>query len=94
MRILESGIRIKLITNYKHWSDCAFFGSIYDTLNKKFCYKNPVLQTVAELGTVVFNALDYSLKEEEERQLSPALENLIDMMTNAGKQTFRQYLVR
>jgi hypothetical protein len=34
---------------------------------------------------VVFNALDFGLKEEEERQLSPALENLIDIMTAAGK---------
>jgi spire-like protein len=42
------------------------------------------LQTVAELGLVVFNALDYGLKEEEERQLSPALENLIDIMTAVG----------
>ncbi len=43
-----------------------------------------LLQTVAELGLVVFNALDYGLKEEEERQLSPALENLIDIMTAVG----------
>ncbi len=46
--------------------------------------KTMVLQTVAELGMVVFNALDFGLKEEEERQLSPALEHLIDTMTAAG----------
>jgi hypothetical protein len=46
--------------------------------------KTLVLQTVAELGMVVFNALDFGLKEEEERQLSPALEHLIDTMTAAG----------
>ena len=34
---------------------------------------------------VIFNALDFGLKEDEERQLSPALENMIDLMTSAGK---------
>ena len=43
------------------------------------------LQTVAELGVVIFTALDYGLKDEEERQLSPALENVIDLMTSAGR---------
>ena len=28
--------------------------------------------------------LDFGLKEDEERQLSPALENIIDMMTSSG----------
>ena len=40
---------------------------------------------MAELGLVIFTALDYGLKDEEERQLSPALENVIDLMTSAGK---------
>ena len=44
-----------------------------------------MFQTVAELGVVIFNALDFGLKEDEERQLSPALENMIDLMTSAGK---------
>merc|ERR1719397_241256 len=42
-------------------------------------------KTVAELGLVIFTALDYGLKEEEERQLSPALENMIDLMTSADE---------
>ena len=46
---------------------------------------NILLQTVAELGVVIFTALDYGLKDEEERQLSPALENVIDLMTSAGE---------
>ena len=44
-----------------------------------------IFQAVAELGVVVFNALDYGLKEDEERQLSPALENILDLMTSAGE---------
>ena len=44
-----------------------------------------LFQTIAELGVVIFTALDYGLKDEEERQLSPALENVIDLMTSAGK---------
>ena len=47
-------------------------------------------QTVAELGVVIFTALDYGLKDEEERQLSPALENVIDLMTSAGEQSDSQ----
>ena len=45
---------------------------------------------MAELGVVIFTALDYGLKDEEERQLSPALENVIDLMTSAGEQPARQ----
>ncbi|XP_023323232.1 protein spire homolog 1 isoform X2 [Eurytemora carolleeae] len=40
---------------------------------------------VAELGVVIFNGLDYGLKLDEERQLSPALENIIDLMTSADE---------
>ena len=46
-----------------------------------------ILQTVAELGVVIFTALDFGLKEDEERQLSPALENVIDLMTSAGEKS-------
>lgn len=31
---------------------------------------------------MIYKALDYGLKENEERELSPPLEHLIDMMTN------------
>ena len=46
-----------------------------------------LFQTVAELGVVIFTALDFGLKEDEERQLSPALENVIDLMTSAGEKS-------
>ncbi|XP_071447696.1 protein spire isoform X2 [Hetaerina americana] len=36
---------------------------------------------VFHLGLVIFLALDFGLREEEERNLSPELERLIDMMT-------------
>ena len=49
------------------------------------CINIIIFQTVAELGVVIFTALDYGLKDEEERQLSPALENVIDLMTSAGE---------
>ena len=55
-------------------------------IEKEFLIRVVLLfQTVAELGVVIFTALDYGLKDEEERQLSPALENVIDLMTSAGK---------
>lgn len=34
------------------------------------------------MGIIIYKALDYGLKENEERELSPPLEQLIDHMTN------------
>uniref|UniRef100_A0A8B9HR85 Spire-type actin nucleation factor 1b n=1 Tax=Astyanax mexicanus TaxID=7994 RepID=A0A8B9HR85_ASTMX len=43
------------------------------------------LQPVIEsLGIMIYKALDYGLKENEERELSPPLEKLIDLMTNTA----------
>ncbi|XP_059424557.1 protein spire homolog 1-like isoform X2 [Carassius carassius] len=39
-------------------------------------------QVIESLGVVIYKALDYGLKENEERELSPPLEQLIDLMTN------------
>lgn len=36
---------------------------------------------------MIYKALDYGLKEHEERELSPPLEQLIDFMTNATELT-------
>lgn len=41
-----------------------------------------VPQVIDSLGVMIYKALDYGLKENEERELSPPLERLIDMMTN------------
>lgn len=41
-----------------------------------------VLQIIESLGIMIYKALDYGLKEHEERELSPPLEQLIDLMTN------------
>ncbi|XP_043220598.1 protein spire-like isoform X2 [Amphibalanus amphitrite] len=46
---------------------------------------------VYELGVVIFRALDYGMKSDEERQLSPSLEELIDSMTSSGR-PFRRSL--
>ncbi|KAF7669335.1 hypothetical protein LDENG_00196590 [Lucifuga dentata] len=40
------------------------------------------LEVIDSLGIMIYKALDYGLKENEERELSPPLEHLIDMMTN------------
>nr|XP_014351807.1 PREDICTED: protein spire homolog 1-like [Latimeria chalumnae] len=37
---------------------------------------------IESLGILIYKALDYGLKETEERELSPPLEQLIDRMTN------------
>lgn len=37
---------------------------------------------IESLGIIIYKALDYGLKENEERELSPPLEQLIDRMAN------------
>ena len=41
-------------------------------------------QAIAELGVVIYSALDFGLREAEERQLTPGLETLLDLMTSLG----------
>ncbi|XP_016359784.1 protein spire homolog 1 isoform X7 [Sinocyclocheilus anshuiensis] len=40
------------------------------------------IEIIESLGIMIYKALDYGLKEHEERELSPPLEQLIDLMTN------------
>ncbi|TRY61809.1 hypothetical protein TCAL_17229 [Tigriopus californicus] len=40
---------------------------------------------ITELGLVIYSALDFGLKENEERTLTPGLENLLDLMTSFGE---------
>ncbi|XP_062986593.1 protein spire homolog 1 isoform X3 [Elgaria multicarinata webbii] len=42
----------------------------------------PETEVIESLGIIIYKALDYGLKENEERELSPPLEQLIDHMTN------------
>lgn len=44
-------------------------------------------QVIESLGIMIYKALDYGLKENEERELSPPLEQLIDLMTNMAEAT-------
>ena len=46
---------------------------------------NFLFQAITELGVVIYSALDFGLKEAEERQLTPGLETLLDLMTSLGK---------
>ncbi|KAM6995576.1 protein spire homolog 1-like isoform 1-T1 [Tautogolabrus adspersus] len=41
-----------------------------------------IFQVIESLGIMIYKALDYGLKENEERELSPPLEQLINLMTN------------
>ncbi|XP_026575526.1 protein spire homolog 2 isoform X2 [Pseudonaja textilis] len=43
-------------------------------------------QMVQSLGFVIYRALDWGLEENEERELSPELERLIDLMTNGDSE--------
>ena len=49
-----------------------------------FVYYYFLLQVVHELALVMYDALDTGLKEDEERTLSPGLENLLGHMIAAG----------
>nr|XP_057909113.1 protein spire homolog 1 isoform X1 [Doryrhamphus excisus] len=42
-------------------------------------------EVIESLGIMIYKALDYGLKDNEERELSPPLEQLIDMMTNIAE---------
>ncbi|KAM6149171.1 protein spire homolog 1 isoform 1-T1 [Erethizon dorsatum] len=41
-------------------------------------------EVIESLGIIIYKALDYGLKENEERELSPPLEQLIDRMANTA----------
>ncbi|ELK30617.1 Protein spire like protein 1 [Myotis davidii] len=45
-------------------------------------YKSSPDLVIESLGIIIYKALDYGLKENEERELSPPLEQLIDHMAN------------
>lgn len=50
---------------------------------QEWMHVSPVLfQVIESLGIMIYKALDYGLKENEERELSPPLEELIALMTN------------
>ncbi|KAG8571301.1 hypothetical protein GDO81_011588 [Engystomops pustulosus] len=42
-------------------------------------------EVIVSLGIIIYKALDYGLKDNEERELSPPLEQLIDNMTNVDE---------
>ncbi|XP_036411321.1 protein spire homolog 1 isoform X1 [Megalops cyprinoides] len=50
-------------------------------------YSSPCtsVEVIESLGIMIYKALDYGLKENEERELSPPLEQLIDLMTNMAE---------
>ncbi|ELV12764.1 Protein spire like protein 1 [Tupaia chinensis] len=45
-------------------------------------YARKLSKVIESLGIIIYKALDYGLKENEERELSPPLEQLIDHMAN------------
>ncbi|KAG9283806.1 hypothetical protein AMEX_G2615 [Astyanax mexicanus] len=56
--------------------------TVYDDIINSVCVC--VKQVIESLGIMIYKALDYGLKENEERELSPPLEKLIDLMTNTA----------
>ncbi|XP_045881371.1 protein spire homolog 1 isoform X4 [Meles meles] len=58
---------------YSHCTETETVGHL--TVDRTF-------QVIESLGIVIYKALDYGLKENEERELSPPLEQLIDHMAN------------
>ncbi|XP_056272762.1 protein spire homolog 1 isoform X2 [Pseudoliparis swirei] len=58
---------------------------LFEDSTDKYQQAATSLEVIDSLGIMIYKALDYGLKENEERELSPPLERLIDMMTNADK---------
>lgn len=58
---------------------------VYKDDSDKYRPPPTTLEVIDSLGIMIYKALDYGLKENEERELSPPLERLIDMMTNTGE---------
>ncbi|XP_068431572.1 protein spire homolog 1 isoform X4 [Clinocottus analis] len=58
---------------------------LFEDCTEKYQPAATSLEVIDSLGIMIYKALDYGLKENEERELSPPLERLIDMMTNADK---------
>ncbi|XP_041867532.1 protein spire homolog 1 isoform X2 [Melanotaenia boesemani] len=54
----------------------------FEDSTDKYQSASTSLEVIDSLGVMIYKALDYGLKENEERELSPPLERLIDMMTN------------
>ncbi len=44
-----------------------------------------IFQVITSLGLVIYSALDFGLKENEERRLTPGLENILELMTSLGE---------
>uniref|UniRef100_K7F7P8 Spire type actin nucleation factor 1 n=1 Tax=Pelodiscus sinensis TaxID=13735 RepID=K7F7P8_PELSI len=51
-------------------------------VGKSGCSNCTETEIIESLGIIIYKALDYGLNENEERELSPPLEQLIDHMTN------------
>ncbi|XP_041665234.1 protein spire homolog 1 isoform X2 [Cheilinus undulatus] len=73
--------RIEGPGNVRIWRDGTIRLHFDESTDK---YKSPPtsLEVIDSLGVMIYKALDYGLKENEERELSPPLERLIDLMTN------------
>ncbi|XP_070840536.1 protein spire homolog 1 isoform X1 [Chaetodon trifascialis] len=63
------------------WRD-GTVGLHFESSTDKYGSAPTSLEIIDSLGVMIYKALDYGLKENEERELSPPLERLIDMMTN------------
>ncbi|XP_041648890.1 protein spire homolog 1 isoform X2 [Cheilinus undulatus] len=53
--------------------------------NKGKCSPCTTTEVIESLGIMIYKALDYGLKENEERELSPPLEQLINLMINSAE---------
>ena len=82
-----------LLDNTRHLlvsDDGLVLGESFTTPANNRTEMRSFTRAVAELGVVVYTALDFSLMEEESRSLSSGLEHLIDMMTSADLETSQE----
>ncbi|XP_070320614.1 protein spire homolog 1 isoform X3 [Odocoileus virginianus] len=70
-------VRVRVFTYPE--SACAVWIMFACKVEYSHCTETEVIES---LGIIIYKALDYGLKENEERELSPPLEQLIDRMAN------------
>ncbi|XP_050794767.1 protein spire homolog 1 isoform X2 [Gopherus flavomarginatus] len=79
--------RAEAASHVRIWKDGAVTleppsGASPPAAGKSGCSHCTETEIIESLGIIIYKALDYGLKENEERELSPPLEQLIDHMTN------------
>ncbi|XP_053427858.1 protein spire homolog 1 isoform X2 [Nycticebus coucang] len=88
LRAAAARRRVRSAADIRVWRDGAVTlapAAADDDAGKLGCSHYTETEIIESLGIIIYKALDYGLKENEERELSPPLEQLIDLMANTAE---------